>query len=74
MSIENKKCDCCGCDIDNHLTLVGDLEVCDTCLEALVKTTTVKSINELNDSEKCIIFEYVKELVNVTVIGKGDIK
>lgn len=72
MSIENKKCDCCDFDVDNHLTLVGDLEVCDTCLEALVRTTTVDAIGELKDWEKCTIFEFVKKLVNKDVLGKGE--
>ena len=72
MSIENKKCDCCLSTEDNHLTLVSDLEVCDTCLEALVRTTTVDSIGELKDWEKCSIFEFVKKLVNKTVLGKTE--
>lgn len=72
MSIENKKCDCCDSPVDNHLTLVGDLEVCDACLEALVKTTTVDALGELNSWEKCTVFQFVQKLVNKTVLGKQD--
>ena len=71
MSIENKKCDACGCDVQDHLTLVGGIEVCDACLEALVKTTTVETISDLGD-DLPKVFLFVRELVNKTVLGKED--
>ena len=69
MSIENKWCDACGKKVDNHLTLVGGIEVCDECLEALVKTTTVETISDLGD-DLSKVFLFVRELVNKTVLGK----
>lgn len=72
MSIENKKCDCCMGDVQDHLTLVGGIEVCDHCFETLVKTTRddVLSIDDLNENEKHILFNFVCNMINKTVLGK----
>ena len=71
MSIENKLCDACSKKVDNHLTLVGGIEICDECLEALVKTTTVETISDLGD-DLSKVFLFVRELVNKTVLCKGE--
>lgn len=72
MSIENKKCDACGCDVQDHLTLVGGIEVCDLCFETLVKTTTVKNIEELSAFEKIEMFNFVKNMIKQTVLGEKE--
>jgi len=73
MSIENKKCDCCLSEVKDHLTLIGGLEICDSCLETLVKTTNkdILDINELKDYEKHRIFNFVCNLVTKE-LGLGE--
>ena len=74
MSIENKKCDSCGCDVKDHLTLVGGIEVCDHCLEALVKTTRddILSIDDMKENEKHILFSFVCNMIKQTVLGEKE--